>query len=727
MSAVPESSNSLSVVPGQTAASIVGAVLQTMRPYQWLKNLLVFVPLAASHRLGERELLGNTAYLFVAFSLCARTLQSVRVHQDHLRAAPLLDQSRVADRPPRADDGRPLGLRHQGSIESDPHHTDGGGGLACGLSASIPQTMAQRGLSAVGGVAAILLAASIRAAEPGAASSATVAEQRTEINADAPKTILELQPFRIETRVPLRRADGSMGLATLTNLNPYVNTWYLLSFDRMGTPKPFIYHLESPRRQTLHLLADDNNSVRIALESGTSCPVWVNGEHSALDEAAASGLPYAPVCAGQLYVRNVVAGHQTSLERVTDFLRDHIWGGDRVITFVKHEFYRDAFLEKDRPASAVAPPVPSGGTGLPAPAPTENLEQGIVPERLSLELEIPGKELLPGQWYPVRDLEGVSVSVIAPEHLASAIRFAHEASVNTLGPVESVALVYLVAFDLERFDLHFALGTEHPRLDWSDRPPASSRNLQLPGPDGVASAAPLVRNGMVSPADIARTIATFTGGFKREHGAFRYGPLAERNHGSHYGFIEEGVIFSKLEPGLATVLVMNDGAVTLKTWMPPDEAQLARVRYARQNGVPLIEFDAAHGTSVPGEFVNLWGPGNWSGSANEDLRTLRAGLCLQEKGQHRFLIYGYFSSATPSAMARIFQGYHCRYAMQSDINAPEHTYLALYVTQGQNRLVEHLVEGMQAVDRKARNALAPRFLAFPDDRDFFYVTRREGS
>lgn len=585
----------------------------------------------------------------------------------------------------------------------------------------------QRALWTAAGIAAILLAANVRAAEPAAPASGTLAQQQAEYDADAPKTILELQPFRTETRVPLRRADGSLGLARLTNLNPYVSAWYLLTFEGSATSKPFTYHLESPRRQALHLLAEDPSNVRIALESGTACPVWVNGGASALDEAAASGLPYAPVCAGQLYVRNVVTGHQTSLERVTDFLRDHVWGGDQVITFVKHEFYRDAFLEKDKPASAAVLPPPPTGAGLPAPASTEKLEQGIVPERLSLELEAPGKEVLPGQWYPVRDLGGVSVSVIAPEHLASAMRFAHEASVNALEPVESVALVYLVAFDLERFDLHFALGTEHPRLDWSDRPPASSRNPRLPGPDGVASAAPLVRNGIVSPADIDRTIATFTGGFKREHGAFRYGPLAQRNHGSHYGFIEEGVTFSKLEPGLATVLIMNDGAVSLKTWMPPDEAQLARVRFGRQNGVPLIEFDPAHAASMPGEFVNLWGPGNWSGSANEDLRTLRAGLCLQENGAHRFLIYGYFSSATPSAMARVFQGYHCRYALQSDINAPEHTYLALYVRRGSERLVEHLVDSMQEVDRKVRNALAPRFLAFPDDRDFFYFTRREGS
>ena len=106
------------------------------------------------------------------------------------------------------------------------------------------------------------------------------------------------------------------------------------------------------------------------------------------------------------------------------------------------------------------------------------------------------------------------------------------------------------------------------------------------------------------------------------------------------------------------------------------------------------------------------------------LWTLRAGLCVQERGPRRFLIYGYFSAATPSAMSRVFQAYQCRYAMHLDMNALEHTYLALYVRRSGQRLVEHLIEGMQQVDRTAGQEFAPRFLAFPDDRDFFYLTSR---
>jgi hypothetical protein len=458
---------------------------------------------------------------------------------------------------------------------------------------------------------------------------------------------------------------------------------------------------------------------------GRRCAIWEGGAARTLDVAARSGLPYAPLCDGALFLRNVVSGHRTSLERITDFLRENVWGGEQIITFVKKQLYRDAFLEQGS-AGAGGDVDQKGEAAGPSPAlvSAEAAARTLVPERLALEVRGARRELSPGRWYPLQGVTGVAVSTLAPDDIETRLRFGHEPSVNPLDGVESRALVYLVAFDLRAFDLHFALGTDHPRLDWSPRPPPASQDARLPGPDGIDSSAPVVVNGMVSPSDLDRTVATFAGGFKRSHGAFRHGDLATRNHGSHYGFVEEGVIFSKLQPGLATVVAMDDGAVDLRTWSEADDARLAHVRYARQNGVPLIEYDAIRGEGVPGGLVNLWGPGNWSGSANEDLRTLRAGLCLQENTHGRFLIYAYFSAATPSAMARTFQAYRCRYAMHLDMNALEHTYLAVYVQRGSTRVVEHLVSGMEEVDRTSRGALAPRFLSFPDDRDFFYLTRR---
>lgn len=597
---------------------------------------------------------------------------------------------------------------------------------------SAPHARGQRttlAAKAYGSSWALLIAACSSAADPSLPAAQISTQHRAQYEADAPKSILELQPFRTETQAVIRRADGMGGVATLINLNPYTSAWYLLTLTWQGNANPENYHLESPRSRTLSLQSGDPDIVRITDQNGFACNVWAKGTRAVLDEAGASGLPYAPLCAEQLYLRNPVAGHHTSLERVTDFLRDHVWGGERVITFVKEDLYRDAFLEQGVPSKApdVVSAPPSSLTPLAAAVAPEDAAEGVIPEHLALDLATAKREFLPGQWYPVRDLPGVTVSIIAAQNIDRRLRLEREAHVNPLDPVESKALVYLVAFDLHDFDLHFVLGTDHPRLDWSERPPASSQDPRLPGPDGIASAAPLVTNGMVSPADVDRTVATFIGGFKRSHGAFHSGPFAQRNHGSHYGFVEQGVIFSKLQPGLATVLVTDEGATDLRTWSAADDEGLAHVRYARQNGVPLIEYDTASATGVPGALVNLWGPGNWSGSAEEDLRTLRAGLCLQENGQRRFLIYGYFSAATPSAMARVFQAYHCRYAMQLDINALEHTYLALYVRRNQQRLVEHLIEGMQAVDRTADHELAPRFLSFPDDRDFFYLTRHAGA
>jgi len=297
--------------------------------------------------------------------------------------------------------------------------------------------------------------------------------------------------------------------------------------------------------------------------------------------------------------------------------------------------------------------------------------------------------------------------------------------VSGLDSVEVGELVYLVGFDLDRFDLKYALGTEHPRVNWSDHILDRMKDGSLPGPDGIGSIAPLASAGLIDPRDESRTAATFTGGFKRTHGAFGWGELALKNHGSHYGFIENGVVFSKLQPGLATIYALKDGWVDMKTWTEEDNQLLPRIRYARQNGVPIImKFDPVAQMSVPGPFVSRWGEGNWSGSEDKKLRTLRAGAALQEFQGRRFLFYAFFWSATPSAMARVFQAYRCSYAMLLDMNALEHTYLAVYRRQGSNLYVQHLIRGMSEVDMTVKGQYIPRFLGFSDDRDFFYLTRK---
>ena len=47
------------------------ALLRTLRPHQWVKNLLVFVPLLTSHRYGDAVAAGHAGIAFIAFCLAA--------------------------------------------------------------------------------------------------------------------------------------------------------------------------------------------------------------------------------------------------------------------------------------------------------------------------------------------------------------------------------------------------------------------------------------------------------------------------------------------------------------------------------------------------------------------------------------------------------------------------------------------------------------------------------
>lgn len=567
------------------------------------------------------------------------------------------------------------------------------------------------------------------AAEPAAASIRQ--SQWEEYQADVPKTIVELQPFRQTARAEFE-IPGDWGSATLVNLNPQVNAWFLLTLWRPGASKPTSYHLENPLPRTQTLILADDRPYGIRISAGGrdwDCVLWPDGKATALQQAQRSDLPYAPLCEDRLYLRNPVAGAYTHLERVTNFLRDHVWGGERIVGFVRNEFFRDAFLEKEEASSAPRPtaaPVTDSIGPLSARLRPAYAGRLIEPEHLEIDIGQKSAGIELGEWYAVHDAAGIFVSAIQPQAIAADARV-DKNPVGALDSVESGALDYLVAMDLAQFEIGFSLGTDHPRVGWSERALESIRDPRLPGPDGIDSVAPLVVNGMLNPRAVAQAAVTFAGGFKREHGAFRFGELALHNHGSHYGFIEQGVIFSKLQPGLATLFVGDDGAVHLKTWTPADNSALSQIRHARQNGVPLIEYDERTGISSPGALIDSWGPGNWSGSSDERFRTLRAGVCIQETGRARFLIFGYFSTATPRAMVRVFQAYGCRYAMHLDMNALEHTYFALYTHQNGRILVEHLIEGMADVDRKGGEELAPRFLGFPDDRDFFYLTRRQAT
>ncbi len=553
--------------------------------------------------------------------------------------------------------------------------------------------------------------------------------QTEEYEAAGPKSILHLQQFRTTSSIRIRSGTSADGTATLVNLNPAINAWYLLSVAWQNGGKSS-YHLENPRPLSRRLLLTPQYPFGIeVVEAGKSyrCSLFEGGS---LDQAKSSQQIYAPICEGRLFLRNPAKGYRTNLEAVTDFLRDNVTGGENLIVLFRH-LLQDTNRETGelRPQQAGIGVDKAGEASAAVPLSAridpKYASRLLVPTALGLELDSSMPDgLRPGAWYAAMGNPGIWVSVTAPQLIDGSLLKSGKSGVAPLDGKEDSALCYLVAFDLDDFDLGFALGTQHPGVGWSEHIQPGVRDSKLPGPDGIGTIEPLVSTGMVDPEDARRTVATFTGGFKRTHGAFKYGEFASRNYGSHYGFVERGVVFSKLQPGLATIFVLNDGSTGMKTWESADNKFLGKVQYARQNGVALVDFDAPSQSIVPGRLVNNWGGGNWSGSEDRKLRTIRAGAALQIHGKKRFLIYAVFSAATPSAMARVFVAYQCRYGMLLDMNALEHTYFALYRRAGSRLIVNHLMTGMQQVDKSTPQGTVPRFLAYPDNRDFFYVTRR---
>ena len=52
----------------------LGQLLRSVRPHQWLKNLLVFIPLTLSHQLSDTGLISVLFVTFISFSLCASSV-----------------------------------------------------------------------------------------------------------------------------------------------------------------------------------------------------------------------------------------------------------------------------------------------------------------------------------------------------------------------------------------------------------------------------------------------------------------------------------------------------------------------------------------------------------------------------------------------------------------------------------------------------------------------------
>ncbi len=526
----------------------------------------------------------------------------------------------------------------------------------------------------------------------------------------------DFQPFRTATSVETE--DGKE--ITLTSLNPKFNSWFLVDLKRaVRVETTDTFHIELANPEDTYLTLSASGDPALVFDNNGAifrCEPW-KGRLTELDRAKSSGLPYAPICDNYAFVRNVVRGNRSSREAVAEFLRDNVAFGESIVTLIKGSFYEDAYMSSGE--------VIDGGDAGEIAASLGKAKLSSHPVfRAYFGFELDGADtgMQAGSWYAVKDAPGIYASAMQPGMIDRSILH-RRGETHGLDSVESQADVYLVAFDLTQFELGYEVGTDHPRLDWSPRPSVAHGNL--PGPDGFRTSGDIVRTGMLSPALTERVAATFAAGFKRSHGAWRVSDMSYKNQGHHYGFLSNGVLFSRLHPGLSTIYVLDDGTIGMRTWTEEDKELLPSLRFARQNGVPLIEPDPATGKGVPGKQVTSWLGGNWSGSAEADLRTLRGGTCLREVDGRKFLIYAYFSTATPSAMARTFQAYQCDYAMLLDMNSQDHTYMALYTENRGSPVPQHLVSGMSEIDQRTNKGdPIPRFVGFSDNRDFIYLLRK---
>lgn len=539
------------------------------------------------------------------------------------------------------------------------------------------------------------------------------------------RDVIELQRNRKQSTMRIPSGPHKGTSVTLFDLNPAVNRWFVLRVERPSSPAEW-FHLENALPHTQRLALDAAEHGLVLTEDGerTGCALWPHSGSSVISDARNMRRPYVALCDERIYLRIPSVGNRTRKEWAADVLRDRVRHGEQITNFIKEKFFRDRYLRKGEEKRDPSPGRSSTQGQEPHAARLSPRATQVTLKAPELNLVVPRERdgtMRPGRWYPLDGYAGIFSSVITPDLAAEAPTGTK--SSEPLEALEAQALVYLVAFDMSQFELGFALGTEHPRVGWSERVPEASRVADLSGPDGFDTLAPLARTGKLTPLEVERVAATFSGGFKRAHGAFKWGELSMKNRGSHYGFVESGTVLSTLQPGLATLAVFDDGEIVMKTWNPDDPRHDSPLVHARQNGVAIVE-PGASGVPREGALVRDWSRGNWSGSQNKELRTLRAGAGLQETDDRTFLIYAYFTSVTPHAMARVFLAYGCAYAMHLDMNAPEHTYLAVYRVEEPRFIVQRLVAEMAEVDPTVDGQEVPRYVAYSDNRDFFYLLRK---
>ncbi len=511
----------------------------------------------------------------------------------------------------------------------------------------------------------------------------------------------------------------------LVTLNAKVGGEYLLQFKSGEN-----FQLSPARGVNLSLV--DRTSILVNSNSSSTKDLFENFTCVELTDKAkiqaaikaVKDESYVRLCNGTVFVHRQTVGYESATEKAANYLRDS-WGqaGDGIVNFYKeHRLDQGVEAEiSDEHQGSTLPIIRN--YFKPAQLAAEKQKIKIQKSVLDIQTTEETGSLTPGQWYQAKNFREFSVSILTPEMIESTILKSNKDRVGTLQPNESKNLVYLVAWPIDSYNMGWSKGVTEPQVAWSERAVGGAHENKF-GPDGFAQIAPLISAAKVRPDLAEDTIATFSGGFQRKHGAFKWGPMSLVNNATHYGFIENGVLMSSLQPGLMTMYMDQHGNIDLRVW-GENTPSVNDLTFARQNGVALVEGGSDTTVGEPGRYVNNWGFGNWSGSAEKALYTPRSGACIVRDNDKTYMIYAYFTATTPNAMARVFQAYGCDDAIHLDMNSAAHAYFALnkkITENGKSHFhVEHLVKEMAGSDHIIGKERTPRYLYVSDFRDFFYL------
>ena len=201
----------------------------------------------------------------------------------------------------------------------------------------------------------------------------------TEHDVHPTESILDLQPFRQVTSNKIKSNMGTQGTATLINLNPAVNAWYVIEVDWQDGSKSS-YHLENPQPRTEKIFLDPKYPAGIEISEGNTrypCDLFASKTNGPLDQARNAQAPYASLCDGRLFLRDPVTGHRTKLEAEAEFFRTQVWGGEKVAV-IFHHLLEDSHRETATLTEASGPGGAVSGSGREEDAPPAEIGRAHV-------------------------------------------------------------------------------------------------------------------------------------------------------------------------------------------------------------------------------------------------------------------------------------------------------------------------------------------------------------